>query len=198
LKARGRRPPLTNRQRRLAVRYLPLATALARRKEKTCGAEREELESIAYLALVEAAGAFNRSCKVSFATYARCRIRWALRQVKGDGMAQPSGAEGAREISVRNFGEHTEGQGQIWGMHPDGPIGTEIEASETIEEWLSRLPGVLAATCRLIYQEGRSQEEAAELLGCSRSYLSRLHRQAIFWLTRRHEENSAWSEAQRP
>ena len=36
-----------------------------------------------------------------------------------------------------------------------------------------------ASACRLIYLEGRSQEEAAALLGYSKAHLSRLHRDAL-------------------
>ncbi len=51
-----------------------------------------------------------------------------------------------------------------------------------MEDWLSRLPRAQATACRLIYIDGKSQEEAAEVVGCSRSNLSRLHQNAITWL----------------
>jgi RNA polymerase sigma factor (sigma-70 family) len=173
--------PLTDEQRGLATRYLPLARSLARRVERSWAAEREELEAVAYLALVEAAGAFDPRWQVSFATYARLRIRGALSDFRRRERRRPTGG---RRVGLRgpDPGSHAEEHGRVFGVNPDWPIGTEIEALEMIESWLKRLPGALAATCELIYVHGLSQGEAARYLGCSKSRVSRLHRDALFHL----------------
>jgi DNA-directed RNA polymerase specialized sigma subunit len=61
-----------------------------------------------------------------------------------------------------------------------------MERTEMVESFLRRLPRVHAKACRFIYIDGKSQDEAAALLGCSKSYLSRLHRAALDWLIRDH------------
>ena len=71
----GRRVPLTDEQRELAVNYLPMARQLAQRLHATWRTHREELESTAYMALVEAAQRFDPSRGVGFSSYARHRIR---------------------------------------------------------------------------------------------------------------------------
>jgi RNA polymerase sigma factor (sigma-70 family) len=181
---------LTNQQQGLATRYVPLAQALARRMEKGCKAEREELESIAYMALVEAAQAFDPSYNVNFATYARCHIRGSLREFKRRWWTARWGGDHAHHVVFRERGKHVEDHGRVFGIRPEEPVGSKIEEFEAIEQWLRPIPGLLAAACRLIYVEGLSREEAAQRLGCSESYLSRVHRDAIFWLSR--EQNAGF------
>jgi RNA polymerase sigma factor (sigma-70 family) len=173
--------PLTDDQRGLATRYLPLAQALARRTEKSCRAERDEIESVAYLALVEAASAFDPSYRVNFATYARYHIQGALRDFK---RCLHSSRSGPHPVCVpyQDLESHAEEHGSVLGANPDWPVGTELEAVDTVEERLSRLPGSLASICQLIYVHGLSQNQAAEMLGCSKSLISRLHRDALLWL----------------
>jgi hypothetical protein len=74
--------------------------------------------------------------------------------------------------------------GWVIGKQPMPPTGAALEAIEVVESYLRRLPRVHAQACRFIYIDGKSQDEAAALLGCSKSYLSRLHRDAIDWLIR--------------
>ena len=63
-----------------------------------------------------------------------------------------------------------------------------IESPDAVEDWLSHLPRAHAAACRLIYIDGKSQDEAAAEVGCSKSYLSRLHREAVTWLIRKYHQ----------
>jgi DNA-directed RNA polymerase specialized sigma24 family protein len=79
----------------------------------------------------------------------------------------------------QRVGDDVEKYGQVIGINPGRPIGTELEATEAVEDWLSRLPYAHATACRLIYIDGKSQEEAAAALGCSRSSISRLHHEAM-------------------
>ena len=82
---------------------------------------------------------------------------------------------------LKTLDEHN---GVVLGVEPEPPVGTWIESTEAVEFWLRRLPRAHAAACRLIYIHGKSQDEAASEVSCSKSYLSRLHREAINWLIR--------------
>ena len=74
-----------------------------------------------------------------------------------------------------------------------------MESTEAVEKWIRRLPRAQAAACRLIYLHGKSQDEAAELVGCSKSYMSRLHREAIARLIQRlsRGQRGSWSRLPR-
>jgi RNA polymerase sigma factor (sigma-70 family) len=179
-----RRVPLTEEQRELAVNYLPMARQLARRLHSTWPFHREELESTAYMALVEAAQTFDPSRGVGFGTYARHRIRGALRDLQRvicSGKSRAAGATAPVFQKLKAFDEHN---GMVLGVEPDPPVGTWIESTEAVEFWLRRLPRAHAAACRLIYIHGKSQDQVAVEIGCSKSYLSRLHREAINSLIR--------------
>lgn len=73
-KGGSRRSRLTVEQQELAKSYLPMARSLAKPLKKAWPAEKEEFESAALLALVEAAQSFDPSRNVKFATFARYRI----------------------------------------------------------------------------------------------------------------------------
>jgi RNA polymerase sigma factor (sigma-70 family) len=176
------RVPLTDEQRALATRYLPMASALAKRMDALLPGENDELESTAYLALVEAAQTFDPSVSVNFATYARYRICGALRDLRRLIVSAGWRGDPAHYPVFQKLGNDVEKYGQVIGINPDRPVGTEIEATDAVEDWLSRLPRAHAAVCRLIYINGKAQDEAAAVLGCSKSYLSRLHHEAITWL----------------
>ena len=76
------RTPLTEAQKRLALRYIPMAKALAKPLKRSWPMERDELDSAAMLALVQAAKSFDPSRNVKFATFARYRIWGAPRDVQ--------------------------------------------------------------------------------------------------------------------
>jgi RNA polymerase sigma factor (sigma-70 family) len=149
--------------------------------------EQEELQSIAYLALVEAARTFDPSRNVNFATYARHRIRGALRDCRRNQVPTTWRGDRRHRAMSEKFGEHAEHHGQAVGIRPERPVGAQIEATEAVEKWLNRLPQAHAAACRHIYLDGKSQDEAAALVGCSKSFLSRLHREAISILMRDYQ-----------
>jgi DNA-directed RNA polymerase specialized sigma24 family protein len=73
----------------------------------------------------------------------------------------------------------------VIGTKPEQAVGAPIEA---VERWLSRLPKAHAAACRLIYIQGKSQDEVAAEVGCSKSFLSRLHREAVLGLIWNYEQ----------
>jgi RNA polymerase sigma factor (sigma-70 family) len=183
--------PLTDDQRDLTVNYLPMARNLAQRLHTTWPFHREELESTAYMALVEAAQRFDPSRGVGFSAYARHRIRGALRDFQRLIYSGGSRSAAVRGRGFQRINPLDEQHGVVLGIEPDEPVGTRIEAVEAVEHWLKRLPRAHAAACRLIYIHGKSQDEAASEVGCSKSYLSRVHREAINWLIREYHEISA-------
>jgi DNA-directed RNA polymerase specialized sigma subunit len=70
--------PLNEQQRDLAAKHMPLAMALARKFSKHWDWLYDEMESVAMLALVEAAKSYDSSFDVRFSTYAKTGIFGAL------------------------------------------------------------------------------------------------------------------------
>ena len=141
--------------------------------------ERDELKSAAYVALVEAAQTFDPVRNVNFATFARHRIRGALIDFRRSwlGPSRMRKAVGRPAFRRLNIDDESQYSGLASTSSPlDGP---DIEEVETLESYFRRLPKAQASACRLIYLDGKSQDETAALLGYSKAYLSRLHRDAL-------------------
>lgn len=175
------RHSLTDEQRGLASRYVPMAESLVKACRTRQGIEREELRSTAYMALVQAARTFDPGRQVNFATFARHRIK-ALRSYLRGVMTKSWRSDNGLYPKVQCFGPESERYGRRYGMSAERPVGAQIESMEDVESWLARLPKAHALACRLIYLSGKSQDEVAALLGYSRSYLSRMHNEALSWL----------------
>ncbi len=84
----------------------------------------------------------------------------------------------------------------VVGSTPDRPVGEDFETTEAVEAWLRKLPPKHAEACRQIYLFDKSQGEAAEVVGCSKSRLSNLHKESIgrlkeAWLARSEDERDA-------
>jgi RNA polymerase sigma factor (sigma-70 family) len=179
---RGIQPRLSEDQRGLATRYLPMAESLARAFEARQALERDELRSTAYLALVEAARTFDPYRKVNFATFARHRIRGALRDYARFLLSENWRGPKTHRPSFQGLGQNAEEHGRVLGISGEQPLGTEIESMEVLEQWLQRLPPMHALTCRLIYVGRKNQDEVSQLLRCSRAHVSRMHTEALSWL----------------
>ena len=175
---------LNEEERGLAVRYLPMAHQLAQRLCAVWPADRDELESTAYLALAEAAQAFDSSRKVGFGTFARHRIRAALRDLQrllSLDCWPGRGEEGPVRRELSRFHDRV---GLRLDAGADQLLEAGTEAARAVDDWLRQLPTAHAAVCRFIYQGGKSESDLAIELGCSKSMLSRLHREAITGLIR--------------
>lgn len=175
---RSTRPPLSQTQKDLAERYVPLARSLAKKFAKTCPTACDDFRASASLALVEAAQAFDPDRGIAFATYARHRIHGALvdaqRELFSDGW------RGAKELRPRFRPlEPDENRGTFIGQHADEPVGASLEARDDVDNWLRKLPARHAAAFRHIYLDGKTQEETADLVGCSKAGMCRLHRELI-------------------
>jgi RNA polymerase sigma factor (sigma-70 family) len=156
--------------------------------------DRDDLQSTAYVALVEAAHTFDPARNINFATYARHRIRGALQDYRRRARVPGWRDDTDQAPTFRRLGAGAELHGWVIGKQPLPPIGEKLETSEAVEFWLRRLPRPHAMACRLIYIEGKSQDEAAVQVGCSKSYFSRLHREAITWLIREYRAVCAQEE----
>ncbi|APW62375.1 sigma-70 family RNA polymerase sigma factor [Paludisphaera borealis] len=175
------RTPLNDDQRGLTVRYLPLAQILARRTARSWPAGSDEFQSAAFLALVEAAQAFDPSRNVDFATYARHRIRGALLDVQRELFARGWRGKADRIPRFQSLRADSETKGRVVGVQAEEPVGTDLEAADAIETWLKKLPARHATAFRHLYLDGKTVEEAAALAGCSKGAMSRLHRETLTW-----------------
>jgi RNA polymerase sigma factor (sigma-70 family) len=179
---RGFRTRLNDEQRELATRYLPIAETLANNYRIRQRLERDEIRSTAYMALVEAARTFDPARKVNFATYARHRIRGALRDYLRFMLKTRGRGENIFCPQFERLHLGLEWHGRVMHLTPQKPVDARIESIDDVESWLRRLPKTHALACRMIYMSGKSQEEVAALLGLSKSYLCRLHNEALRWL----------------
>lgn len=176
--------PLTQEQQELATHYLPLARALAGRMRYAWPGAQDEFESAALLALVEAAQSFDPTRGVKFTTFAHHRIWGALRDLRRELYSQGGRGDVANSQFHRfqGLGSDPESHGRVIGAEPDEPVGTEMENLDAIENWIRLLPRTHSLAFRHIYLDGKTKEETARLVGCSKAYLTRLHQEAITWL----------------
>jgi RNA polymerase sigma factor (sigma-70 family) len=149
--------------------------------------ESDELLSAASLALVEAARTFDPSRKVGFASFARMRIYGKLIDVRREIRERESREllmKSLFELDSSDFDGPGDGAAQL---AYEAEIGSELQSLETIERWIERLPRPHALAIRHIYLDGKSQCEAAELVGCSKPTMSRLHSQGLHLLQKERD-----------
>jgi RNA polymerase sigma factor (sigma-70 family) len=119
---------------------------------------------------------------VDFSTYARHRIWGAVRDTRRQLLRRGSPGTDTAPRTVIRITEAAERQGRVLTSTPDEPVGAELETHEAVEAWISRLPHAHSRALRLIYLDGHTQEQAALVVGCSKSSISRLHDQGLSWL----------------
>lgn len=185
-----KRVPLTDAQRALVSRHLPLARSMAQKAESPITSQ-QELQAEAYSALTEAAQTFDPYRGVNFAAYARLRIQGAIKDYYR--FVLQGSRRGSRSLAPVFCRLHPtdESRFRVFGRHEDPPVGAELEALDEFEAALRHLPRTHAAVCRSIYLEGRNQEETAAALGYSKGYLSRLHGASLAWLADYYEQSAA-------
>jgi len=172
------KPPLNDAQRALVMQYLPLARAMAHRIARKWPAGSDDFQSAAFLALVEAAQAFDPLRGVSFATFARPRVQGAL--VDAQRGLFIKGWRGTAETRPKfePLEPDSELRGRVVGAQADPPIGADLETNDAVEHWLKKLPARHSTALRLIHLDGKTQAEAAALVGCSPATIHRLNRDA--------------------
>ncbi len=187
---RHSRTPLTEDRRALAEQYMPMARAMAR--QFGCGpAWQEDMEAEAFAALVDAARTFNPGRGVDFSVHARPRITGALRDYKRFLFHAGFRGQFSKSPVFRSHSITDDTRGTFLGIEADAPPGREIDCRDSVEDILRRLPRTEAMACRSLYVEGKSAEETARELGCSRGHLSRLHNGALERIRRVYCENIA-------
>ncbi len=167
----------------LVLRYLPLARSLARPLKAHWPHVRDDLDGAACLALVEAAESFDVSRNIKFATFARYRIVGALRDLQRSlidrkGRRRDAAHPGVSFCDVRSA-PADRGRGRVIGMESPPPVGAQVDRIDILERCLSKLPKKHAQAARLLFLGGKTQVEAARLLGFSQSRLSSLRREAL-------------------
>ncbi|MGC8639114.1 MAG: sigma-70 family RNA polymerase sigma factor [Isosphaeraceae bacterium] len=162
----------------MAVRYLPLAETMARQVAESVPQASDDLQSAAYMALVEAARSFDPSRGIDFAAYARHHIQGALRDVRREAI-QYAACSLLGSLRDAELVHQNKSGSWISSATPAPPVGSELENLEMVREWIRKLPRLQSLAFRHIYLEGKTQEEAAALIGCSAPTLSRLHKDAI-------------------
>jgi RNA polymerase sigma factor (sigma-70 family) len=180
-KPKRSRPPLTAEQQRLATRYLPLARSLAARLAGDAPCSWDDFEAAACLALVEAAQSFDATRQCDFGVYARPHILGALYDLRRE--LYMSGCRikraGARIPEFVPLDRGLEERHRIVDSQPEMPFERRVESRDLIERWVRILPRRHADVIRHVYLDGLSLQQAACLVGCSASLMSRLHQEAI-------------------
>ena len=120
------RPPLDDRQRDLAARYLPLASAMARRMGAVMPEVSDELQSVAYLALVEAAGTFDPARSVNFATFARQHIQGAMIDFRRESRDRDSWDRRKTAGRKRRNGDPSDLARRAVNLVYEAPVGAEL------------------------------------------------------------------------
>ncbi len=182
---RHSRRPLTDEQRELVTRYMPMARAMARQLKGPL-LHQEEGEAEAYAALVDSARTFDPDRGVDFSVHARPRISGALSDYRRF-LFHPSWKGGRGQSPVfERLGPPDDLDARVVGKESDETFGRDFEVAEEVASIIRVLPRSQADACRLLYVEGKSCTEAAEALGCSKGYLSRLHSEALERLRYHH------------
>jgi RNA polymerase sigma factor (sigma-70 family) len=176
---RHKRSELTAAQQDLAAKYIPLAQTLAKMVKMKWMRCHDELDSAAYMALVEAAQAFEPRRGVKFATFARFRIIGALYDIQRILIAKEYPRHLPNVPRPFHFVPGDEERSMLMLTSPDAPVGTELEAAEEVERWFRSLPPRHARACREIYVHHLSQNEAAEAIGRAKSRVSHMHAEAL-------------------
>lgn len=180
-KYRSNHDRLDEVQQELAARFLPLARALAKPLKQLYPYWRDEFESAACLALVEAARSFDPKRRIQFATFARIRIRGALIDVSR-AMILPGFEDEYEPPGTVALTPYSEEHGAVLVATQPPAVGADVDDIDEVEHWLRKLPRRHANVCRLYYLYGKTQAEIAEVVGCSQSEITRLHRRSIDYL----------------
>lgn len=195
-KSRSRRAdmqPLTEVQQELAARFLPLARALAKPLKQMFVQWKDEFESAACLALVEAARSFDPSRNIRFATFARFRIRGALVDV-GRMMAMSGWEEDPEDApGMFSITPYSEEHGKVLVATKAPEVGSELDDFDAVEHMILKLPKKHAQVCRMQYLYGKTQAEIAEVLGCSQTEVTRMHLKALELLSEPYDADGKFN-----
>lgn len=174
-----RREPLTPARQAIAAAYVPLVRRLARPFRLAWPKHRDDLDSAALCALVQAAADFDARVGATFPTFLRFRVYGAIRDELrriGRHDAPPAQADGYRYHPGRDE------LARLMLASPVEPPSRAVDSADEVDGWLRSLPPIHAAACRALYLEGTTQQDHADGVGLSKSRVSEVHREALAML----------------
>lgn len=181
--------PLNEAQRQLAAKYMALALSLARSFSKNWKWITDEMESVALLALVEAARSYDISYNVKFSTYAKRGIFGALtnarnkyKQLHRNANADEAGLD--RYVWVNNSSDLTYDEYADYLLTCEESrsffsLENSFEFREELETRFRRLPPRHAKFMRALYFEQKSIDEMTSQFRCKPLRLHVMHRESI-------------------
>ena len=173
---RKRNERLTERQQELAAKYMPMARAMAKPFKAQFPDSWEDFESASCMALVESAGAFDPDREVKFSTFARRRIWGGLCDTRRKRIQRSHNECPMADGCPTTIRLTEEVASDI------RPVGAEIEAAESLEIWMRKLPRQHAQACRMIYLDDRTHAEVARAMGISPSRVTYMHLESLAML----------------
>ena len=175
--------PLTAKQQRLAVAYLPLARSLSQPWKDRFPYLWEEFDSAAFYGLVQAVRTYDPRKGTKFTTWAHRRINYAFLEVQQ--LEQPLGARRSTLelepiVSVELFPRVIREKFQMIGRREYEPSCEEkIDETDALERMLKPLSKRAAKVCRLIYVDGLTIDEVAEKLRLTHLQVWRMHSRSL-------------------
>jgi RNA polymerase sigma factor FliA len=169
--------PLSEDRRRLVEQHRGIAIAVAWRIAQRLPArvDVEDLISFGEVGLVKAGSAFDPSRGASFGTYAYIRARGEIM----DALRKMEWFDEAR-FHEREYDRHETGT----TTDANESELTSFALRKELYDAVVRLPDTQFRLLKLYYFDGLPLARAAEQLGLSRSWASRLHGQALVTLRR--------------
>ncbi len=190
-KSRSAVEPLDDKRRDLAAKYVPLALSIARKFSVNWSWMKDELESAALVALVEAARTFDPGRNVKFSTFLRKRLFGAMldtrrqmcqsfaRVEEADRDDDEHGWLKTKPLSNLNPDEVIDYEGRLVdpaSLREDGPL---YEVHDFLRTEFRSLPSRHREVMDGIYLRRQTYEELAISLKCSKSRLIAVHRESI-------------------
>lgn len=166
-------------RRDLIEAYLPAARRAARRLRSahTEVIDRQDIESIAAVGLIQAVDHFDHEREVPFEAFARLRIRGAVLDELRRSSNRPTADGVGRTVSLEVLQEHgTEPSDGL--AEPSEPL-IERDLVSDVRTALRTLPSREQHVLDHYYFKGQTMRDIASLLGVTEARVSQIHAQAI-------------------
>lgn len=182
--------PLDESRRELAARYVPLAISIARKFSSNWYWLRDEMESAALVALVEAARTFDPGRNVRFPTFLRKRLYGALldtrRQMcqsamRWDDRDMDDATDWVRTKTFSNLSaeEVVDFEERIIDGSGYGDHAAMHDIQDQLRTEFRHLPSRHREVMDGIYLRNLTFDDLADSLGCSKTRLIAVHRESI-------------------
>lgn len=181
--------PLSPERSLLAARYVALARSIAKPFKANHPRFRDEIDSAAMMALVEAAESYREGSGVKFSSWAAQIVRFRVADASRP--PRPPGFKNKRKRMPKTF---TAGGFRTWNGNGDGDGGRDpvkwiengiecrdprddlalVDGRDAADRLLRKLPAKNREPLRLMAAEGLTQQGAADRLGWTQAEVSRL------------------------